>query len=123
MRSLSFRDRWARAWMVIALLAGSAAGPGGRAEAQTAGQNPPPLVTFAANGEQVGGLPLIAGLPALVPRFRTGQPLQFEAIAADADGLGFPVFAFAGISTPISYVWDFGGGTSSPLGLFAERPS
>jgi hypothetical protein len=51
-----------------------------------------------------------------------GQPLQFEASAADADGLGFPIFAFAGISTPISFLWDFGGGTSSPLGIFAERP-
>jgi hypothetical protein len=41
----------------------------------------------------------------------------------DEDGLGFPIFAFAGISTPISYVWDFGGGTSSsPLAIFAERP-
>jgi hypothetical protein len=108
--------------VVFALLVGSVAGLGGRAEAQTAGDNQPPVVTFFVNGERVGRLPLVGSVPGVVPRFRMGQPLQFEASAADADGLGFPIFAFAGVSTPISYLWDFGGGTSSPLGVFAERP-
>jgi hypothetical protein len=83
--------------------------------------NEPPVVRFLANGKPVGGTPTFPSVPS-GPQFRAGQPVQLDAIASDPDGLGFPIFAFAGISTPIRFLWDFGGGTSSPLGVFADRP-
>jgi hypothetical protein len=125
MRSPSSR-RWARTWLVYVLVVGSlGALAGTRAHAQTGPpppENVPPFVAVMANGERLGVPELRPIGPILQPLFRTGQPLQLEALALDADGLGFTVFAFAGVSTPISYLWDFGGGTANPFAIFAQRP-
>ena len=54
---------------------------------------------------------------------RPGTPVQFLAVATDPDGLGFPALQASGIDTPISYVWDFGGGTpGNVLAPFAPNP-
>jgi hypothetical protein len=79
----------------------------------------PPDVSFTANGDEV----LDPSSPFRAPPFRAGQPVQLAALAADEDGLGFPVFRFAGIEAPITYLWDFGGAKpSTPFALFTERP-
>jgi hypothetical protein len=79
----------------------------------------PPTVSFGAGGELVA--PRSPSTP--TPTFRSGQPVELQALAADSDGLGFPVFASLGFSTPISFLWDFGGGrAASPLAIFVERP-
>ncbi len=82
-----------------------------------------PIVSFTANGERVSdGMPAFPA-PLASPSFRSGQPLQLDAVALDVDGLGFPVFDFLGVTTPLSFIWNFGGGQgSNPLAVFAQRP-
>jgi hypothetical protein len=78
-----------------------------------------PMVSFTANGADVPA----DGTPGSPPLFRSGQSVQLAALATDVDGLGFPIFSFAGISAPISYFWDFGGGQpSNPFAIFLDRP-
>jgi hypothetical protein len=85
------------------------------------GQNPS-VGQISANGDQNFPLSPIPG--GLMPsRFRIGQPVQLEVDASDSDGLGFPIFAGLGVSTPISFLWDFGGGQgSNPLAIFQQNP-
>lgn len=106
------------------MLAGGFAVTGGsRATAQTLPDTGGrPIVFFRTNGEATSDVAPISASPGTSPPFRSGQPLQFRASAFDSDGLGFPIFAFAGIDTPISFLWDFGGGQANPLAIFAESP-
>ncbi len=121
------RDRQTRAqfWITCVLVA---AGLGAVCPSRAAAQAVPPdtggrpIVFFQANGEAVSNVPPIFTAQLTSPPFRSGQPLQLQAFAIDSDGLGFPVFAFAGITTPISFLWNFGGGQANGLAVFAERP-
>jgi hypothetical protein len=82
----------------------------------------PPIVAIRANGDIIAGLGPVGGA-LFDARFRAGQPVQLQAVAQDTDGLGFPLFASLGISTPIMYLWDFGGGQSSnPFAIFDRTP-
>jgi hypothetical protein len=72
-----------------------------------------PEVAVNANGEPVTG-PIAVG---------SGTTIQFETIASDEDGLGYPIFAWMGNDGPVSYAWDFDGATvPDPLWYFAPSP-
>jgi lysophospholipase L1-like esterase len=73
----------------------------------------PPNVSVLANGVPITGMLTVA----------SGTQITFTAIASDADGLGYPVFAGYGNNTPITYIWNFGGGTTpGPLYVFSPQP-
>jgi len=73
----------------------------------------PPDVNVLANGVPITGLLTVA----------SGTQITFTAIASDEDGLGYPVFAPWGNNNPVTYIWDFGGGTTpGPLYVFSSQP-
>jgi hypothetical protein len=60
-----------------------------------------------------------AGVGLTVP---ANMPIVFTAEGGDADGLGTPVFAPFGNTTPISYLWNASGGqVSAPLSNFTAK--
>lgn len=73
----------------------------------------PPSVSVLADGVAITG-------PLSVP---SGSQVTFTAIANDDDGLGFPIFAWLGNNNPISFLWNFDGGTvPGPLYFFFHQP-
>jgi hypothetical protein len=76
--------------------------------------NEPPDVDVLASGTPITGPLNVA----------SGTQITFNVIASDADGLGYPVFAWAGNNNPVTYIWNFGGGTTpGPLWVFSPQPS
>jgi hypothetical protein len=65
----------------------------------------------------------INGMPAQPTTIVSGTNLQFLAVAGDEDGLGFPILAGFGSSTPFSFLWNFGGGQpDSPASVLTIQP-
>ena len=78
----------------------------------------PPSVSLSFDGIALGPLETLT-----VPVVSLQGAVQLGSEAFDEDGLGFPVFAAFGNTTPVSYIWDFGGGVpSSPLAIFTPSP-
>jgi hypothetical protein len=72
----------------------------------------PPSVNLLVNSALATGSPTFM--------VRAGQPVALVALASDPDGLGFPVFSGF---PPVTYLWDFGGGTpENMLAVFAQAP-
>jgi hypothetical protein len=79
----------------------------------------PPIVRLLFDGRPPGPFGSIQ-VPAADLQ---GRAVQLGSNVFDEDGLGFPIFAAFGNPTPVSYLWDFGGGVpSSPLAAFVPDP-
>ncbi len=73
----------------------------------------PPEVSVTADGAPITG-PLSV---------TSGSTVLFQTTASDADGLGFPVFAFLGNNSLVRYIWNLDGATvPGPLYYFFHSP-
>ena len=78
------------------------------------GPNPGPSLFVQVEGVRTAG-------PFDVPG---GIPIRLRAVASDPDGLGFPLFSAFGSSQPITYVWTFGGATTTdPGAALSDSPT